>query len=276
MKLESRIYKSKPATRPNKPPRFRDQELIQKILGSICRKWVRYFEQYIQTTSELFGGKKRLPWEETERSIVSTLSAAISRYFRDSLVMEEVPVQRLARNRDESLEKGRGRCDLFASIRIGSNESARFTFYLEAKANPRISDLGRFQGSLQGRYGISKLFRDYQKTSKRVEQRTPYGKLGPNDHLVVGLLVCRLDSPRSELKEIVEVLSDVYESKRELDLRSGGSKSEKRKDRLMQRYPTVALVVRDVERRRPAMVASFTVLASTKKWSNLRPTQEMR
>jgi len=81
---------------------------------------------------------------------------------------------------------------------------------------------------------------------------------------VIGLLVTPLHGKEIEFKEVKAELRDAFESRLQLDLRRRVTEAEKKNARRMQRFPTVALILRDQDGAHPGMVASFTVLGASK------------
>jgi hypothetical protein len=271
MRLEHSIYKSSKASN----PRF-DQKSVQDSLEGICKMWKKYLQSYVDFTGQLFQ-EPELPWENTERAIVSTLTAAISRHS-NSVVLEESRVKKLGNNlkREAKERLGWGRCDLWVSIQQAKPENSAFSFYLEAKTAHRarsVDGLGEF---LRGRYGISKMFRDYSKSNKtrRVDQRSSYRKERKHEHYVIGLLVVPLDGYDIEFDEVKDELSEAFQTGLRLDLRRRASDPETEIGRRMQRYPTVALILRDKDKVHSGMVAIFTVLGASAHLKNKSTSED--
>lgn len=260
MKLYSRIIKFTPPLG-GKSSFFAETAEIQNSLVHICENWATYLQEYVDRTAMLFG-EPEFPWENTERALVSTLSGAIIRSFKGSVLMEEVSIPK-------SLSDGR--CDLWVSIPNPESPKKSFNFYLETKTTRKGKEANSLSTYLKGFYGVSKIFRDYLKSRpSAISKLSPYYKV-PKDriheHFVVGMLITRL-SPREKYSEELEKrLREVFEDGRSVALyRKGVDKSEQiRRARKIGRFPTVALVVHSDSNTKDGMIASFTVLGSTRK-----------
>ena len=266
MKLEHRIYVSKPSAIAGYGPRFANQRSIQCCLGKICKKWFEYLEHYAEQTQDLFG-KSECPWKEMEPAIVSTLAAAIMRKLPDSIVIEELRVVKPGKERKQSAKNKNdiGRCDLWASIpRLVSDIS--LNFYLEAKKSYRPKNSKELEKHLSSKNGISKVFRDFMKGHrKRLTDRSPYrnDKDRKHDHYFIGLLVTPLAPEMRDIDEIKEILEHIFEKRRNIYVQKEKTGEGYRNDRRrMARYPTVALIFLGPNGE-PGMIASFTVLGST-------------
>jgi hypothetical protein len=271
MKLEHSIYSSLPASNTKGGPRFASQEDIQTQLSGICENWKEYLQIYVDRTGRLFQEPER-PWENTERAIVSTLSAAITRYYPNSIVLEESRVRKPGNNSqgEANDHQSWGRCDLWVSIQQAKMETSSFSFYLEAKTSHQTRSVEGLSKFLRGRYGIGKMFRDYIKSNKnrRVDQRSSYRKERKHEHYVIGLLVVPLDVHAIDFDEVKVGLNKAFENWLRIDLRKSARGPDKGLGRRMKRYPTVALILRDQDKKYPGMVASFTVLGATAHLTN--------
>jgi len=234
----------------------------------VCKKWKGYLESYLTKTERLFG-ESEYPWEGTERELVSTLSASITRGFPGSIVLGEGRVTKpgQATNLRSNKKTDSGFCDLWFSIPETANGKPVFSAYLEAKKTANPKGLRTLQRHLAGKYGISKLFKDYLKSSSRglLAQRSAYGNSRKHEHYVIGLLIVPLSNGKGEPEEIDSILQSTFEKGHKLFLRpnEGGLHVDRRR---MARYPTVSLIVTPTDER-SGMLASFTVLGSTKKLS---------
>jgi hypothetical protein len=260
LELKCKIFKSAPSEREQSAPRFKKQSDIQSSLGKICKKWAVYLERYVDQTADLFQ-KSEFPWEDSERAVISTLSASISQSFRDSLVLEEY-----------SVEKGSnpGRCDLWATIPELNVAGFPLSFYLEAKKSRVEQSEETLPDFLKSDYGISKLFRDYAKGKpNNLNQRSTYARLRSrrHEHYVIGMLITKLRRNVLEPIRIKIVLEEIFKGILPFELKSIRGETPKMKRRRLDRFPTVALIVIPNESERPGMVAIFTVLGSTQKLS---------
>lgn len=261
MELEYQSFKSDVPGDGRYRSRFAEPEIIQSRLAKICEAWETYLKFHIDRTEILFN-KPELPWLNTERAIVSTLSSSIARAFPNSIVMEECRVAKPGRGGNSSAIKSKdwGRCDLWASI---NDKAGDFSFYLEAKKSFHdwnVHNLGDF---LLGKYGIGKMFRDYLKSHpQRLTQRSPYHQVHRrHPHYILGMLVTPLQKTESNYQEIRKILKCVFEDTH--DLPTAEEKADWKR-RHMARYPTVGMIVTDSAHRKPGFIASFTVLGATR------------
>ena len=262
MKLVYEFYESKPSPKPRYAFRFSNSESVQDCLKILCETWVEYLQHYTERAHDLFH-RSECPWESTERAIVSTLAAAIMRKFPGAIVIEESRVLKPGKMTEQNANKAsdRGRCDLWASVPELRPDVPLFNFYLEAKKSLKPKIIKGLEKHLLSKYGISKLFRDFMKSSpESLTQRGPYrnDKERKHEHYNIGLLVTPLAAGEKDIKEIKSILEHVFENLRALYV--GTAKTDRRH---MARYPTVALILSDPNGERPGMIASFTVLAST-------------
>jgi hypothetical protein len=235
--------------------RFAHPRKIQSSLKRLCHAWANYLSDYANRTGKMFGVTE-LPWECTERPLVSSLTVAVARNWPDSLAVEECAVPRITRS-------GRGRCDLWASIPDPSYSGGGFNFYLEAKRSDSLVDAGRLPRFLKSsRTGVGKLFRAYAKSQPFATGKlcTLWGKNRKHEYYVVGMLATKLDADKNKFPEIRRTLCEVFDNIRTFKVR-------KQKRRIhLGRLPTVAMVVIPDDGR-PGMVVSFTVLGSSKGFS---------
>jgi len=267
MKLNWKIFKSNVPQAGSHAPRFANHEVIQLHLEQICKAWAKYLQQYVQRTGEkeLFG-KPELPWMNTERAIVSSLSSSIIRKYPDSIVLEESRVPKPGRSQDVLAKKARdwGRCDLW--VAIGKDKTGPFNFYLEAKVSPHNWNTANLKEHLSS-YGLSKIFRDYMKSHPAtLAQRSPYRKQRKHEHYIIGMYLTRLEFKKEEVSDVKETLQEIFGKIQRLDVGGNANNSDRIiKQRQMARYPTVALILNDESGINPGFVASFTVLGATKK-----------
>lgn len=255
-------------------PRFKNQSEIQNCLTEVSKAWLTYLEDYVTGTGELFK-KPEIPWDRNEQVIVSTLAGAISRCFRESLVIEEFPVSKPSNQRLEK-KTDRGRCDLWASIPELKVGNQQFSFYLEAKKAITAKTPPMASAYLKTDRGIGRIFRDYLKSvagkSGKIRTLSPYRNLENRkklNHFVVGMLVTplKLRVPNSEdefpLGEILEILKDNFDGRVKLKGISEGEGAIRA--RRLKRHPSVVLIVFPTNRS-TGMIASFTVLAATREF----------
>lgn len=263
VKLESKFFESMPAEPGSIGPRFKTQTAIQTSIKAICEKWTDYLKRYVEQTENLFA-KAELPWMDTERAAVSTLSASISQSFKDSLVLEECRVPKPATS------SGKGRCDLWAFIPELRVSKTRLAFYLEAKKTSARND-DVLVNVLKGKLGISKLFRDYSKVKpggQRLTHRVPYSKLRGRecDYYSIGLLIVELGLEIRRTDKVHDALQETFEGKLPFKMKPIVAKgTPKTKSRRLNRFPTVALIVIPDDPNRNGMVAIFMVTGSTHK-----------
>ena len=205
------IYRSKPSKTERYAPRFGNPYWIQDRLKRICEAWAGYLQNYTDRTAELFGNAE-CPWESTERGIVSTLSAAITRSFPGSIVHEESRVLKPGQEAVKTAKKksNLGRCDLWASIPDLTPRLPPFNFYLEAKKSLRPKDSAGLEKHLTGKYGISKIFRDYMVSNPRsLSQRSAFrhDEKRKHEHFTIGLLVTPLRPGEGEMKATQKFLA---------------------------------------------------------------------
>jgi hypothetical protein len=221
--------------------------------------------------AELFG-KPELPWMNTERAIVSTLSSSITRKYPKSIVLEELRVIKPGRSQVELAKKAKdwGRCDLWVAIdadKIADDKIELFNFYLEVKVSPHRWNTDSLEDHLRSWYGLSKIFRDYMKSHPETRtQRSPYSKVRKHDHYIIGMYLTRLDFKEEEISDIEAILKDIFEKTQRLDLGKNANDADGiRKRRRMARYPTVALILNEENGIDPGFLAIFTVLGATNK-----------
>lgn len=265
MKFKTRIFKSEIRPEGRFGPRFADSEAIQSHMEQICLAWAKYLQSYVERTAEMFK-QPELPWLNTERAVVSTLAASITRAFPGSIVMEESRVTKPGRQLRSLATKSKdwGRCDLWTSIK--NKNAGDFNFYLEAKISPHICDTGNLQEQLVGWYGISRMFRDYMKSHReKLTQRTPYRTGRKHPHYIIGMLLTRLEANENNVDEIEEILRETFSKPRVLEMgRETAETSAPTKQRRMARYPTVAMTVVDPAGKNKGFVVSFTVLGASR------------
>jgi hypothetical protein len=275
MRFVRHIYQSKKAQDGEYGPHFNDQELIQTSLENLCKAWARYLQGHIEQTGRLFG-EPAFPWLDNERAIVSTLSAAIVRGFRKSLVLEECRLKKPGRYSSQESNKSSdaGRCDLWASIPENEASCIPFSFYLEAKKSVTPKTSLTLSDYLNTDRGISRLFNDYLKSNPgKIRKRSPYQSLKDriHPHYVIGMLVMPLKRTKSDLKDaalfakIDDALSNVFEKGHAVKIKGSSEGSESERRRRLGRYPTVALILAP-ENDQTGMIATFTVFGATKEF----------
>jgi hypothetical protein len=258
MKLAQHMFKSDAPADPEHRCHFGDKAAIQTSLSEVCDVWVAYLQDYVDRTESLFGHPE-LPWENTERAIVSTLSTAIARGFKKSSVIEEHRVTKFGKH---------GRCDLWASIPECVCAGSPFSFYLEAKKSVTPKSTGTLKEYLKGHYGISKLFRDYLKShSNRIAKLSAYSKIPKgrkHDHYVIGLLITQLEAGQEYDQSIDEALIAVFQKWLRVRLKPNRAGESSDRSRRMGRFPTVALTLIPDDPKSTGMIASFTVFGATR------------
>jgi hypothetical protein len=196
------------------PCYFADPKEIQTSLKRVCDAWVRYLQDYVDQTTNLFEAPE-LPWKGNERALVSSLAAAIIRGFPSSLAVEEGRVPRTGK-------VSRGRGDLWATI--PGRKGTRFSFYLEAKRSDRSKKPEALLAYFQGHDGVSALYRDYAKSLKNPKSKlSAYVSKRVHEHYVIGLLVTRLKAVKKDSAKIASILHDVFENKQIISM---GNKSQ--------------------------------------------------
>jgi len=274
MKLNPKIFKSKEPQDVSYASRFANHEEIQIHLEHICEAWAIYLQLYVQRTGEIeLFGKPELPWMNTERAIVSTLSSSITRKYPNSIVLEELRVTKPGRNQVDIAKKAKdwGRCDLWVAIdadKISADKIEPFNFYLEVKVSPKKSwNTDNLEEHLRSWYDLSKIFRDYMKSHpKTLTQRSPYRKVRKHDHYIIGMYLTRLEFKKEEIYDIEASLKDIFEKTQVLDLGENANDANGiKKKRRMARYPTVALILNEDSGKEPGFLAVFTVLGATNK-----------
>jgi len=260
MILQSSIFKSAPHSDPEYGPWFKGHSSIQSSLAAICQSWATYLKAYAKETERLFG-EPELPWMLKEGPVVSTLLASISRRYRNSVSVLELPVKKRglvkAGNRT-----GHGLCDAWISVPELRKFGGDFNLYLEAKILRELNSTQRLRGHLSGKYGIDKLFCDYQTSSgKRIRLTSPYTRKSGrvHDHFVVGLMVVPIHAASADLPAIKKQLAEVFGQRKRIQVRNANARVTRR----LPQFPTVALILVDQDGRHPGMIASFTVLGST-------------
>jgi uncharacterized Fe-S cluster protein YjdI len=253
-------------------PRFKDQTEIQQCIMTIAECWCAYLKDFLHGTGKIFE-LPEFPWDKSERVIVSTLAGAISRCFKESLVLEELPVSKPSNPRIKK-NTDRGRCDLWASIPELKVGNQQFSFYLEAKKAITAKTPLNADTYLKTDRGISRIFRDYLKSvsgdSGKIRTLSPYRNLENRkklNHYVVGMLVMplKLEMPDPDgefpLVKIIEMFKDNFEGHAKLNgISEGGGAIRARR---LKRHPTVALIVFPTNSN-TGMIATFTVLAATR------------
>jgi hypothetical protein len=157
---------------------------------------------------------------------------------------------------------------------VNSRSCTRRTTVQFLPRSEEISSAEELRGPekyLAGKYGVSKIFRDFMTSDPGIlSQRSAYrgSELRKHEHYIIGLLITPLEPGEWEAAEIKSILERTFERNQKLYLRAGETGSGFRNDRRhMARYSTVALTVFDPGVEHPGMVASFTVLGSTRKLS---------
>lgn len=266
MKLKKGIYRSAESEDASCRARFRNQGFIQSSLAKICDAWFEYLQDYALESKSIFRNKRQnAPWEINERATVSTLSAAISRSFAKSFVIEERVVRKRA------TESGAGRCDLWSSICGLGEPGTRFNFYLEAKKSKLTGNItiAQIPEHLSGFYGMGKLFSDLAKGKKgKITHTSPYAGGAADEHLYIGMLITLLKPGKTEVEEIERKLDKVFgagESRatREIVFKRKGIARRQTTKRKLFRLPTTALIVVPEDGRHQGMIASFVVLGAT-------------
>ncbi len=277
MRIKPHIFKS--TIPPDGPhgPHFARSKRIQKQLETICLHWSEYLCTYIETTSPLFGNPE-IPWQNTERAIISTLAASIIRNSPGSIALEEARVAKPGQKQNDAANKAgnSGRCDLW--INIPCEKSKAFTFYLEAKKVKRGKSAAGLLHFLHGRNGVSRIFRDYMKYHPGVlTKRSASQPKRDHSHYVIGMYVIPVDKAVTDFKEIEKVLHKAFETRRELKMGSSSRQSAKSKYRNMKRYPTVALCVigDSLTDKQDGFIATFTILGATRDlWTKKKPADK--
>jgi hypothetical protein len=249
------IFKS--AVPVDTPSHFVAPEMIQSSLKKVCVAWANYLQDFVNQTTKLFEGPE-LPWLCNEREMVSSLAAAIVRYFPSSLVVEECRVPRVRK-------APWGRCDLWASISDRSHPGERFNFYLEAKKSKSEITPGKLSDFLKSRWGVRRLYRSFTKS-----QAKPRSRLSPiqltnraHEHYVIGMLVTRLKADKNDSATIKRTLHQVFENSQMIETgwkRIDGVKTKGKRN--LVRFPTVAVAVLPDDGK-SGMLAIFTVVGST-------------
>ena len=253
------VFKSAIPVDTRRPSHFLAPEEIQSSLKKVCDAWVIYLQDYINQTAKLFETPEH-PWALAERPMVSSLAAAITRQFENSLAVEECQVPKAGKAK-------RGNCDLWVSIPDRSHDGRRFNFYLEAKKSRLITpdELSEF---LRSREGLSRLLRDFKKGKKRKSPLSPYANLPKrkHEHYVIGMLVMPLKAEKKDSATVKGILQEFFQNGQKIQLRWKGSKKVKRD---LGRLPTVAVAVLPEDdatlpaEDQPGMLAIFTVLGSS-------------
>ena len=262
VKLHHVIFKSAVPVDEAPPSFFDAPEVVQTSLEKICVAWARYLQDFVDQTTKLFGAPA-LPWEGDERTIVSSLAAAIIRCSPGSLAVEEVPVPRFHKS-------PRGRCDLWASIPDRTHYGSRFSFYLEAKKSGHSQSAEGLSDFLKGRNGVGKLFRLYKRghaSRIRMSPLSPYTKLPEareHDHYVICMLTTPLNlkAVKKDSAEIEATLREVFKNRQTIAIKYKMGAQKTRTS--LGRWPTVAVVVLPNDLRRSGMIATFMVFGSTR------------
>ncbi len=230
---------------------------IVRSLAEICNEWASYLEHFLNESEALLGNAK-LPWEHTERAVISTLAASIIRSFPTSILLEEARISKSGRN---------GRCDLWASIPELEASGKRFSFYLEARTTAKAQGSLKLPDFLKSHYGISKIFRDYLKSQSRIAKLSPYGRKGQpreQDHYVIGMLITKLRDCESISEDMSEHLRAIFENPQKIETSRTDAPQRSTRKRRMGRFPTVALVLHPANCEGTGMMATLTVLVSSK------------
>lgn len=255
------IFVSQKPSTSKKSYRFENYDELQQKLIDICNNWNEYLKLYIENSHLLFENK--MPWEQNERAVVSTLAASIARSCKHALITEEMPVPKPAREKIKNTDKGR--CDLWVA-NLTSENNKPFCFFLEAKFT-KPKQIDKVKNYIDGK-GIERIFRDYLKSSQgdRLTQNSPY-KLKLH-HYVISMLTVPFFSANStdeDLAYIKETLKNVFNKKRSHPIKT---KCEKCKARILYRFPTVAFIVNQTTKdigkksvKHYGMVTMLTVLA---------------
>lgn len=241
------------------PSHFVAPEMIQSSLKKVCVAWADYLQDFVNQTTKLFEAPE-LPWLCNEREMVSSLAAAIIRYFPSSLVVEECRVPRVRK-------APWGRCDLWASISDRSHPGGRFNFYLEAKKSKSEITPGKLSAFLKSRWGVRRLTRSHAKS-----QANPRSKLSAfihltdrtHEHYVIGTLVTRLKADKNDSATIKRTLHQVFENSQMIETswkRTNGVATKGKRN--LVRLPTVAVAVLPDDGK-SGMLAIFTVVGSTR------------
>ena len=249
------IYESAPSV--SYPSFFQNSDEIQACIKTICEKWRSYLEEYVKQTDLVFKTGSELPWENTERAIVSTLAASIIRSFDGSVLMEELSVDK---------NGNQGRCDLWASIPSLNNRKTPFSFYLEAKKSSRKTGVRNASAYLKSDRGVSRVVNDYVKGNPaRITKLSSYRKERErqHEHYVIGMLIIRLMQVEGIELNIGETLRGAFETRLSIALKRKRTEDVSIRKRRMGRFPTVAMAIFPDDKRRPGMLASFTVFGST-------------
>ncbi len=235
---------------PDAQPRFEEDEHLRERLNELCKNWKKYLLQHLSSTHKLFGSPE-FPWKMNERVLVSTFAASIMRSSKQALISEELPVPKkitLSTN---------GRCDLWAHIPV-KDESEPFSFYLEAKKFRKDRRIDEIDKALTGKYGIQRMFSDYVKShgTERIYQKSSYSNLinRRHTHYVIGMIGLPIIGGEKADKDVHEKFNVFSKKQFAVD----------GKVRRMSRYPTAGLYVHHPEFPSNALLATLTVLGSSK------------
>ena len=248
------IFESENPEQFNQSPRFQDHERVQRALRGVCEAWRNYLANYVKQTTKEFHGTPKLPWEEKERALVSTLMAAVARSYKKAAVISELPVAKKGTRTKTSW------CDAWGTIPEIRLCGHSFSFYLEAKISLKPKPVQTLAKRLAGNYGIAKMFRDYEKNSgQRLRQKSPFvrEKNRKHEHYSIAMLMIPIYANKTDLGSMRRVLEDAFTRKMKFQLKY------KRISRTMSKYPTVGLIALGDGPNQPSMITSLTVLGCT-------------
>lgn len=248
------VFKSAVPDDMRHPSYFRAPKKIQSSLEKVCDAWGSYLRDYVDQTAKLFKTPER-PWTCAERPMISSLAAAITRQFENSLAVEECRVPKAGIS-------GRGSCDLWVSIPDRSHAGGRFNFYLEAKKSKSERAPDEMSAFLGSRWGVSRLIRDFKKKKKRKSPLSPYTNLPDrkHQHYVIGMLVTPLKAGKNDSPTIERTLREFFQNGQTIQLSWKGKKKVKRD---LGRWPCVAVAFLPDDGQ-SGMLAIFTALGSSR------------
>ncbi len=254
------VFKSAASVDTRHPCHFVAPEKIQSSLKKVCDAWANYLQDFVNQTTKLFETPE-LSWKGTERPMVSSLAAAITRQFKNSLAVEECRVPLVSRTGKAAW----GRCDLWVSIPDRSHAGGRFNFYLEAKKSKFEITPEKLSNFLKSRWGVRRLYRAYEK--RQAKRKSKLGIELQNrvhQHYVIGMLVTRLKAKKNDSAQIKKTLHQVFQNRQTIETRwkrIDGVKSKGKRD--LGRLPTVAVAVLPDDGQ-SGMLAIFTVFGSSR------------
>ena len=246
----------------NKKYRFKNHHELQAKLIEICNNWFEYLVLYRNNSQLLYNNK--MPWEHSERALVSTLAASIARSCQQAMILEELPVSKYkyttSMNNHNEKESYNGRCDLWVTNLISEKDKEPFTFFLEAKwfGTPRrINE----NAKLISNKGIGMVFKDFAKiqTDGKITQISKF-KSSVHHYAISMLTVPVLLSGKNaeeDLAEIKDMLGGIFNNEKAHKFKT--TKKEE-KNKILNRYPTVGLIINPTEKH-PGMITILTVLA---------------